>query len=600
MALALLLGCLVDVPEARGQQSGFETVTTIAPPPRARDVPPRLRGLPPAPLERETLTPESGFTPDFVIVETRDDEDDADDDLFRRQATEPRSAGAGAGAFDRRSAEDLAADREVTAFGRPSTQARDNSATSQLGEDDDPQQRTRGSGFASDARGIVDGDFRLAEPEAPIDGVVNGIDTPVPDDQRSDEDVAAFEVPPAGFDREAFSIAVSPILDERPRQLFRFEPFEPLGLRVGNFIVLSSIETATVFDGNVFQSSRARSDVAVEVLPTVRVVSDWAVHAVELRARGVLSRFREFDSENARGFDIALRGRLDVTRNTNVEAAVSRTLAQESRSSIEAGPVTSDRANQTTDLLAATLNHRFNRLSLQLRGSIERQTVSDVRDPVLGIVSNSDRNQRRSAIALRSAWEFKPTLSVFGEVELNRRDVEVAASSDGLSRDTRGYAMRAGIAFGGTDETLRGEFSVGYGAEAPDNGALPELSAFLYDANVAWRLSALTTLGFRASTSFDVSTIAGVVGSVTRTAGVELRHAFLTNLIGTVSGDVAIERFEGTNLRETEARFASGLEYFMNRHVAVSGTYTHTRFDSNAVGRDYRDDTLRLGLRVSH
>ena len=101
-----------------------------------------------------------------------------------------------------------------------------------------------------------------------------------------------------------------------------------------------------------------------------------------------------------------------LSRFTNIQGEISHDVTQESRQVLEAsraGP----RSDVTVERAAASLNHRFNRLSLQLRGS-----VSDIsyEPPVSSVAAVSDRDYQNATETLRATWEFKPTLLAFAGV----------------------------------------------------------------------------------------------------------------------------------------------------------------------------------------
>jgi hypothetical protein len=76
----------------------------------------------------------------------------------------------------------------------------------------------------------------------------------------------------------------------------------------------------------------------------------------------------KFKTENDAGQTYELRGRLDISSRTTA-ALIAHEVQQESRDSIDAvGNSNSARPDVTTDRATAAFNHRFNRLSLQLRG----------------------------------------------------------------------------------------------------------------------------------------------------------------------------------------------------------------------------------------
>jgi len=453
---------------------------------------------------------------------------------------------------------------------------------------------------------IQDGDLSWPrEPQPANDGNVQPEEAvPVRDDidtlsvdMREQEDADAFTSPPAGYNPLLFQIEdIPPINDRLTRHLFLQEPFDPVGLRIGTFVLFPEVEIGGSWYSNVLSSSNAQSDMAFDLRPSARLVSNWREHALEFRAASTLSFFSDLDSENNKGYQLEARGRLDVTRRTNVQAFVSRDYSQESRSAIDANAA-GDRANVTADTVGATLNHRFNRLSLQLRGTVGEYDYSDV---MVGTTmqSNADRDYRAYDGAVRASWEFKPTLTGFVEVGGNQRDYAAVDQFDGISRDSKGERYRVGAQFGEQSQILRGEVSVGYGVQRPDDGRLQSIEGILIDANVAWRATQLTTLSFNASSDVSETTTAGSGGVFRRSFGVEARHAFQRRLIGTAGITYMMQNYEGVDLDENEWRGDLGLEYFMSREVVMFGRYRHTIFNSTSPNADYTSDAFHVGLRL--
>ena len=229
------------------------------------------------------------------------------------------------------------------------------------------------------------------------------------------------------------------------RRLANIEPYDPVGIRIGSFVLFPEAEISGAYYSNVFRSPNPSGDWAANVISTARLVSNWSRHALEFRYMGDLSYFAEFDTENDKAYLLEARGRYDFSSRTNVQALVNQEYAQESRSALDAlsiGP----RTNVTTDRAEATLNHRFNRLSLQFRGSVGDYSYEDAEFNGIPIV-NSDRNYTQTEETVRAAWEFKPTLSVYTEVAVNQRGYDEVATSDGISRSSDGERYRVGWAF---------------------------------------------------------------------------------------------------------------------------------------------------------
>lgn len=466
---------------------------------------------------------------------------------------------------------------------------------------------TRATGDPDPLPAIIrDGDLGpFPEPVGPRDGIVDlrgptGLidgEDPTQVDQRPQEDVEAFANPPAGYDPRLFQIDdIAPRLDRRPQRLFENEPYDPVGVTIGSFLFFPEVEIGATAYSNVFSSADAEADRAYDILPSARLVSNWSRHAVELRGSAELSSYDEFKTEDGRGFLVEGRGRLDITRRTNVQAVVSRQRAQESRSAIDAASA-GDRASVTTDTLAATGNHRFNRLSLQLRGGITDTAYGGEEATNLASTSN-DRNFTQKSGALRATWEFKPTLSVFGEFEGQNRDFEAAAMSDGIKRNSHGARYRSGLAFGSTGAYLRGEIALGYARQDYRDPRLIDVDGVILDANLAWRMNALTSLLFTASSDISDTTTAGSSGVLERRVGLEARHAFRTHLIGSAGLGMAKRDYTGIDIDETQYDITLGLDYYLSRDAAILARYQHTAFLSDFIDGDYTADEFRIALRL--
>lgn len=435
------------------------------------------------------------------------------------------------------------------------------------------------------------------------DGIVeDGLSNEVRDqgseaDTRPPEDAELFALPGDRRDALLFQIEdIDPIItDRRPQRLARLEPYDPVGVRLGSFVLFPEAESNALWTSNVFKSQDKKADYGAEFKPSARLVSDWAAHAVELRGTGTFSYLDEYKTEENSGYLAEARGRLDVTRRSNVQAVVSRELAQESRSAIDASQV-GDRTDITTDRAEVAFNQRFNRLRVQLRGAIADVDYAATRTSS-GIVDNSDRDVQVTQEAVRAGWEFKPTLTAFVETAVNQRDYGVAAS-DGLRRSSKGERYRAGVDFGGTSQILRGQVSVGWGEQSAEAASLGSASGWLFDANLVWRPTELTSLTLTAQSEIDDTISPGAAFAFSRSAGVEVRHALQRDLVATAGVAYLNRQVEGAPISEDQWTTSLGLDYFLSREVILFGRYDHTAFSSTTLNGDWAADEVRVGVRV--
>ncbi len=395
----------------------------------------------------------------------------------------------------------------------------------------------------------------------------------------------------------AFQIEVDPILDRRPARLARFEPHDPVGIRKGSWIIFPEIESGMGWVSNLFRSPSRTSTTFFDVRPTIRAVTNWRVHAIELKATGLASAFSEHRGEDDRAYALEARGRVDLGKRTSIETLVSHQRDQDARSGRDFPGAAAERADILTNRAAVSLNHRFNRLSVQLRGGLTDQDYQPVGSIDGATISNAQRDVLIREAAVRATWEFKPTLFAFSEMAILDRSYR-ETPSDGISRDSHGTRARLGISFGNTGKTWRGEVSIGHGQQTPDDGRLNKVEGILVDANLGWRMSELTSVLASARTELNDSTTPGQSGSTSRQFSLELRHAFRRYLIGTAGVQHTIADYGSSGTIERETIGSLGLEYFASPTLAIFGKYQHVRFDTTVDGGDYDADTLRVGVKV--
>lgn len=438
-----------------------------------------------------------------------------------------------------------------------------------------------------------DGVIELSEPEAPLEGETDITAA----DMRSPEDVRVFVAEPAAYDPLLLQAGeYNPVFSQSRFQGFSFDPFPQLGTRIGSFVLYTTVETNYDYNSNLFASPNAVGDSALEVRPAARLASNWTRHAVEVRASGDLSFHNQFPSEDDRAYLVEGLGRLDITSRTNLQGLIAHQEAQESRSAINATSA-GTRPNINVDRYRAALNHRFNRLSVQVRGSIIDTSYSD---DVIGDVpiSNADRDFTLYEQAVRPRWEFSPYLFAFSDIAINQREYNVAAFSDGILRSSRGERYRVGVSFGEVGEILRGTISLGYGRQTPDSSELAVIDGLLIDADLAWQVDALTTLQFIATSEVAETTTAGSGGVMERTYGLEARHAFTRYLVGIAGIGYMTRDFVGANATENQFTAAVGAEYYVNRWATLFTRYEHTDFNSSQPDGSYTAEEIQAGVRL--
>lgn len=370
------------------------------------------------------------------------------------------------------------------------------------------------------------------------------------------------------------------------------------GIRVGNFIVSPEVITGIRLTDNVLQTAQERqADLAFELQPAIRIISDWNVHGFEFVASGLLTYYRDFPNQNDRDADTIARARLDINDRTNVTTEAGYSLSQEDRNNANLPSGTAEPPDVETRLMAAAISHRINRLGFRLRGTLATTDYSDALLIDGEVDPQNDRDFNERGLGLRGEYEFHPGLAGFVEGAIFLRRFKRPARSDGILRDSKGFEATVGLE-GDIGPTMNGTFAVGFIKQRPDDRLLDTIDGFVLDANLTWRPTALTTIGLTAATDIESTSLADSAAQLIHTVGMSVEHAFRRYFIGRVGLAYQKRDSIGIELEEQQLTGDLGLEYLFDPNWGVVANYQHIKFDSNGGDRDYDENIFQIGVRL--
>jgi hypothetical protein len=389
----------------------------------------------------------------------------------------------------------------------------------------------------------------------------------------------------------------------RARQL---DPFEPLGTRLGSFLLFAEADVGMIFTDNVLGTPNGNLAYAFEFAPEVRLESDWERHAFEAEFTADRSWFNRFSVEDDKIYAALLRGRLDVGARTNVELELGKAQTQDGRNAVDITNIADFQTNVQEEQISLSAEYNFNRLTVEVEGSISTfdyqdptgqqvalaQTVTGQFIPLVDV-----RDYRENELTVRGTYEFNPGLSLYLEGEVSEDVYKQPVTVSGLTRDSNGFATLAGMTFAVSD-AFYGDISLGWGEQSSiaDDTALVE--GFLLNADVVWRPTPMTLVEFLASSQIATANTVDSLGAVSRSYRLSLQHAFWRYLV--LGGYLSYETADYADNPLIDERLREGLtmEYFFNPNMSVYTQYEHTDFMSTDRFNEYTENEIRVGLRI--
>ncbi len=383
----------------------------------------------------------------------------------------------------------------------------------------------------------------------------------------------------------------------RPRAA-QADPWEPLGLRAGSFVVSPAITQSLGYDTNPNRSTTAvKGSLFSRTDGELGIRSDWSTHSFTSNLRAGYSYFLEQRDASRPDATGTANLKLNLSRDTDVDLDARLSLDTQRPGSTNFNAATRERPNVYGYGASAGVTQRYNRLSLNLRGSIDRTSYDNATDVAGGLIRQSDRNLVQYGVRARAGYELTPGMTPFIEVSSDTRVFDEKADANGFRRGSVGAGARIGTSFE-LSRLLTGEASVGYQQRSYDDPRLKELRGIVGDAALIWSATPLTTVTLRGSTDLADTTLSGVSGSVNRRVGLEVAHALRRNWSITGFANAARASFDGNGPTEDTYQLGVRTEYRLTRTTSVRASFTHERLTSTAPGSDYTANIFLLGLRL--
>jgi hypothetical protein len=422
-----------------------------------------------------------------------------------------------------------------------------------------------------------------------------GADLPIPPAERFD--YTASTPPPTLPPINTFPLGVLP---QQQLPIGAVDPWAPLGVRAGSFLLLPSIDLSAGYNTSPERSFGTPPSAYFVAAPELQVASDWERHSLTADIAGSYTWYASdalIPSLNAPYLNSKIDGRVDVTRDTQIllENRVIVSTDNPGSPNLQAQlaklPPNQD-VGETLGLVES-----FNRLTFTLKGTFDRATYNESVLTDGTTSSNDDRNFDQYGGSLRIGYEIDPGLKPFIEVAADTRVHDEQFDSNGLERDSVGASVKVGSAvnlFG----TLSGEMAVGYMQRDYQDPTLPNIGGVIGDGSLIWQATPLTTAKLTATSQIYETTLDGASGEFSRDIALQVDHAFLTWLIGTWKAGYGNDNYTGSGLTDNRYFTSIGLTYKFSREWQIRTELREDWQTASQPGFSYTGTTVLFGVRA--
>jgi hypothetical protein len=357
--------------------------------------------------------------------------------------------------------------------------------------------------------------------------------------------------------------------------------YDPLGIRMGSFIIHPTLAVAGTYDSNVFATpSSTKSDFFVTEIPSLSIGSDWNQHALALSLSGAFKQYAKFSTEDVNNFTAEASGRYDISNGEYLSMDAIYQLLHEDRQDPNA-------VFTAKNLIDNTITaYDFNNAS----------TASGVTIP------ENFRDRIEYVVAPRVNYEIIPGYNAFLRVIGNERQYNSQEFGAGppspqfpggqnLRRNSHGWEVDAGTAIEITRITTA-EVYVGYLKQYYENPLFKSPSGVGFGANLIWNVTPITTIRGGFSQAVAETTLVNASSSLETSFQLTAEHELLRNLLLLASVGYVHDDYQQIGPARSDNTFGvdAGARYLLNRNWTATLDVNYSQRDSsagNAISGNY-------------
>lgn len=374
------------------------------------------------------------------------------------------------------------------------------------------------------------------------------------------------------------------------------DPYAPLGIRAGSFILRPSVEQGLTATSNADFSANGSAAVLSETTLRLNAISDWDAHSAAFDGYGTFRK--TISGEDIQDVEAGIDGAavFELGNDYQVTGAVGYEIGPESASSPAAIEGTAEQPIRQIFGGSLGIEKDAGRLRLGLTGAVEREVYGNADLSTGGVLSQEDRNNTLSTVVLRGGYAISPAVIPFVEAEVGRRSYDLSVDSSGYARSSDRLGARAGVALD-LGEKFSGEVAAGWIREEFDDERLGAVSGLAASAVLRWSPMRGTIVALTGATTVEGTTVPGESGSLLYAGQLAIDRQIRSNLTGNLVLGAAWRDYVGSDGHDLTLNAGAGLTWWLNRYTGLTGRVSHETVTSNLEGRDAETNSVFLGMR---
>jgi hypothetical protein len=391
--------------------------------------------------------------------------------------------------------------------------------------------------------------------------------------------------------QDLFDSAEFPVR-ERPRP-----DYDPMGMRVGSWLLFPSLTTEMLYDSNIFDTQNNEKSSAVLLFtPNLAMQSDFGRHALNINLGASHRRVTRDSNANTTSAFAHADARFDVRGDLSLTAGAKVETNQEALGNDNTPAAAKRGVRHMLYSGSVGVNKAFNRMALSATASATHYDYFDVDSNAGGKVDQDTRDGSQYSALAKLSYLLSPEYSAFVSVEGNIRDWSYTGAAN---RDSKGIEVLAGVDFSLT-RLLLGSASIGYLRQDYDNAAFKTNNTWSYALDLTWMPTPLATVNVGGRRTIEEATQAGVSGKIGTSLSASVDIEARRNVLVTPSLSFTHKDYIGSN--QVDKTYGAGLkvDYLLNRYFKLGAKYDFSKKESNVANQGYKKHVVGVYAKAEY
>lgn len=385
------------------------------------------------------------------------------------------------------------------------------------------------------------------------------------------------------------------------------EALEPIGARIGSFILYPKIEGGLSYNDNIYAIDTKTDDWIARISPSLSLEGDFGTATTAIRAGLDRQEYFNHGTESRTDWNAGANTQVEVSRGSLLYAAGGFSRLHEDRGDPNASYTNRTPTKYDQSEVGGGFSTSATRLRLGLDASYRYYNYYDNVQVGGASVNNDDRDRSVTRVSGRLGYEFSPGYALLGRLNYEKIDYRFDVDDAGFDRNSEGYRATLGVNFE-LSRVLEGEIWGGYLHRSYDDAQFADYGHGIFGSRLTWYPTQLTKVRFNVDRNVLETVFPGYQGFLSTSFAFGVEHELLRTVNLSVEGRYAADEYiraiDTTAPQRTDKNygFNANVKYQLNRNIYTRFAYDWTKRSTNVVlpGLEYNRNqvTATLGLQL--